>query len=266
LFVAVENFAKPVFAEQNFEAYDTYERAKTILRSIVSNDMSEYLKVLAIHDYLIYSSVYDFTTALSSNLRNRSNWANGPLLFNIGVSDGFAKAFSLLCGIEGIECHRIIGYKNGDLGYAWNKVGLDLNNDGIKEYYIIDIEADSPRYDVNNYEYVTHSYFLLSDLNYSTIEANRDIWPTTNTVDCYDLYDIDENGNDLYIQSMDELRVYLSYLVLNKNIMNGRDVKIIIEDVLLPRLAIEEVAVELGIILAKTPFQLYNNCYFIFVE
>lgn len=58
------------------------------------------------------------------------------------VCDGKSKAFVLMCGIEGITAVRISGKASSDGknfgGHAWNKVLLDLNGTGDKEWYFVD--------------------------------------------------------------------------------------------------------------------------------
>lgn len=81
------------------------------------------------------------------------------------VCDGKSKAFVLMCGIEGITAVRISGEASSDGknfgGHAWNKVLLDLNGTGDKEWYFVDTTWGDVGDDSK--EFLSHAYFLLSD-------------------------------------------------------------------------------------------------------
>ena len=81
------------------------------------------------------------------------------------VCDGKSKAFVLMCGIEGIAVVRISGKASSDGknfgGHAWNKVLLDLNGTGDKEWYFVDTTWGDVGDDSK--EFLSHAYFLLSD-------------------------------------------------------------------------------------------------------
>lgn len=184
LYKAVEWGYKPVFMGSQAENLkQIYDNAKDALSYIVSDEMSEYEKVHAIYDYIIYNVRYDHDCAnaedayVSGNLSlNEKMKYYGYYLEGIffdkfykkdmhAVCDGKSKAFVLMCGIEGITAVRISGKASSDGknfgGHAWNKVLLDLNGTGDKEWYFVDTTWG----DVgdNSKEFLSHAYFLLSD-------------------------------------------------------------------------------------------------------
>ena len=59
LFWAVEGGFTPI-PKANSRAYYVYEKAKEVLREIISDQMSDYEKALSIHDWLCYNHVYDY--------------------------------------------------------------------------------------------------------------------------------------------------------------------------------------------------------------
>lgn len=158
--------------------------------------MSEYEKVHAIYDYIIYNVRYDHDCANAQDKYNTNNallteeekrelqnlnlnekmkyygyYLEGIFLDKFykkdmhAVCDGKSKAFVLMCGIEGITAVRISGEASSDGknfgGHAWNKVLLDLNGTGDKEWYFVDTTWGDVGDDSK--EFLSHAYFLLSD-------------------------------------------------------------------------------------------------------
>ena len=160
-----------------------YDNAKDALSYIVSDEMSEYEKVHAIYDYIIYNVRYDHDCAnaedkyvsgnlsLNEKMKYYGYYLEGIFLNKFykkdmhAVCDGKSKAFVLMCGIEGITAVRISGEASSDGknfgGHAWNKVLLDLNGTGDKEWYFVDTTWGDVGDDSK--EFLSHAYFLLSD-------------------------------------------------------------------------------------------------------
>ena len=184
LYKAVAWGYKPVFmGAQADNLKQIYDNAKDALSYIVSDEMSEYEKVHAIYDYIIYNVRYDHDCAnaedkyvsgnlsLNEKMKYYGYYLEGIFLNKFykkdmhAVCDGKSKAFVLMCGIEGITAVRISGKASSDGqnfgGHAWNKVLLDLNGTGDKEWYFVDTTWG----DVgdNSKEFLSHAYFLLSD-------------------------------------------------------------------------------------------------------
>lgn len=184
LYKAVAWGYQPVFmGSQADNLKQIYDNAKDALSYIVSDEMSEYEKVHAIYDYIIYNVRYDHDCAnaedkyvsgnlsLNEKMKYYGYYLEGIFLDKFykkdmhAVCDGKSKAFVLMCGIEGITAVRISGEASSDGknfgGHAWNKVLLDLNGTGDKEWYFVDTTWG----DVgdNSKEFLSHAYFLLSD-------------------------------------------------------------------------------------------------------
>lgn len=193
LYKAVAWGYKPVFMGSQAENLkQIYDNAKDALSYIVSDDMSEYEKVHAIYDYIIYNVRYDHDCAnakdkyenrfdlsedereflsLNEKMKYYGYYLEGIFLNKFykkdmhAVCDGKSKAFVLMCGIEGITAVRISGKASSDGknpgGHAWNKVLLDLNGTGDKEWYFVDTTWGDVGDDSK--EFLSHAYFLLSD-------------------------------------------------------------------------------------------------------
>lgn len=184
LYKAVAWGYKPVFmGSQADNLQQIYDNAKDALSYIVSDEMSEYEKVHAIYDYIIYNVRYDHDCAnaedayvsgnlsLNEKMKYYGYYLEGIFLNKFykkdmhAVCDGKSKAFVLMCGIEGITAVRISGEATSDGknfgGHAWNKVLLDLNGTGDKEWYFVDTTWGDVGDDSK--EFLSHAYFLLSD-------------------------------------------------------------------------------------------------------
>ena len=184
LYKAVAWGYKPVFMGSQAENLkQIYDNAKDALSYIVSDEMSEYEKVHAIYDYIIYNVRYDHDCAnaedayvsgnlsLNEKMKYYGYYLEGIFLDKFykkdmhAVCDGKSKAFVLMCGIEGITAVRISGEASSDGknfgGHAWNKVLLDLNGTGDKEWYFVDTTWGDVGDDSK--EFLSHACFLLSD-------------------------------------------------------------------------------------------------------
>ena len=140
LWWAVEHGFRPVFAIENSDAERIYNKAKDVLRNIISKDMNDFEKALAIYEYIIYAVTYDNDTYANleamPSAENACYYLEGVFDYGRAVCDGKSKAFVLLCGIEGIDAVREFGYdERSNVGHAWNYVKID------GEWYCVDTTA-----------------------------------------------------------------------------------------------------------------------------
>lgn len=229
LYKAVAWGYKPVFmGSQADNLQQIYDNAKDALSYIVSDEMSEYEKVHAIYDYIIYNVRYDHDCAnaedkyvsgnlsLNEKMKYYGYYLEGIFLDKFykkdmhAVCDGKSKAFVLMCGIEGITAVRISGEATSDGknfgGHAWNKVLLDLNGTGDKEWYFVDTTWGDVGDDSK--EFLSHAYFLLSDdeVKYSHVEKQGHGYPKAEGK--FDYY-----AHETYTSSGTEY----NYVITNKN-------------------------------------------------
>lgn len=180
LFMVAQYGAKPVFLNEDDEGYsEEYEVAKTVynnareeLKTINnSNELSDYVKALNIYRYLCQNVVYDYVTYQYMNIKNDFSvytfgsyncfYLEGVFLDldnQYAVCDGLAKAYTLLCRIEGIPCVKVNGTVSGE-NHAWNKVGLEDDDEEVKWMYV-DTTWGVGTNNNEKQEYLTHSYFL----------------------------------------------------------------------------------------------------------
>ncbi len=169
LFMVVQYGKKPVFTK-NCVAKTIYDNAKTVLRKIIRNDMTDLEKVVAIFDWVQSTNVYDYELldytskegGLVTDVGHYKDFYLEGILYDLdnslAVCDGIAKTFTLLCNMEGIDSIKINGTAGGG-GHAWSKVKLD----GV--WYFVDATWADTKYE--NVEYSTHWYFLESDIRNS---------------------------------------------------------------------------------------------------
>lgn len=197
LYRAVSFGYKPIFMGDGAQKLqELYSKARDVLIKYISDDMTEVEKVAAIYDWIVYSVEYDHAVANFANSSNASGYnafyLEGVFDDNRAVCDGKSKAFALLCGMEGIRALRITGeaLTNGDYGgHAWNKVLVDADDDGEREWYVVDttwgdsaVQTSAGVWD----EYLTYSYFLRTDADIASTHRSDMEQPVADTV--YDTY------------------------------------------------------------------------------
>lgn len=190
LWWAVEQGYLPVFPIENTKAELLFERAKMILREIIVEGMTDYEKVISIYEYILNAVEYDhyaFDAAMETMAKgsyeeilalgqDKCYYLEGVFENGRAVCDGKAKAFVLLCGIEGIECVRVTGDAIEDgVGHAWNYVKIDYywylidttasdglyleeNADSIADYCDGDVEVPSYEYFLRSVDYLRGEY------------------------------------------------------------------------------------------------------------
>lgn len=230
LYKAVAWGYQPVFMGLQAEnLQQIYDNAKDALSYIVSDEMSEYEKVHAIYDYIIYNVRYDHDCAnaedkyvsgnlsLNEKMKYYGYYLEGIFLNKFykkdmhAVCDGKSKAFVLMCGIEGITAVRISGEATSDGknfgGHAWNKVLLDLNGTGDKEWYFVDTTWGDVGDDSK--EFLSHAYFLLSDEAVKNTHVEKQGHDYPKAEGKFDYY-----AHETYTSSGTEY----NYVITNKNL------------------------------------------------
>ncbi|MBQ7782896.1 MAG: hypothetical protein IJ368_02910 [Oscillospiraceae bacterium] len=133
------------------------EEAAAEIMQLVSRNMSDYEKVKIFHDYLVLN-------VESSTDNEFADSIYGALVEKKALCEGYAKAFSYLCNIAGIENMIVTGYT--DVDHMWNMVRID------DSWYHVDVGWDKPAAALaEKYpDMVMYQYFLADD---TVIENNR---------------------------------------------------------------------------------------------
>ncbi|MBN1891277.1 MAG: hypothetical protein JW780_00710 [Clostridiales bacterium] len=150
----------PVFSDP--EQAVLFELIENILAKQISEDMSDYEKVVVIHDYLVANSIYTETDTSDPSETDESEYlatALSVLRDGKGQCQGYSEAFAAIMIMSGVET-RIISGKAFDsemrfMPHAWNQVKLD----GV--WYHVDVTWDDPLPDTGGD--VLHTYLFRSD-------------------------------------------------------------------------------------------------------
>ena len=273
LFMAVQYGARPVFTDSNSVAARVYNNAREVLKEINnSDDLTDYQKALNIYTYLGNNVKYDYvlyqymTAKRDFSIRSFGNFSafylEGVFLDlenQYAVCDGLAKAYTLLCRIEGIECFKVNGEvitnrnpnPDREVGenHAWNKVkiGKDENyNITSDTWSIVDVtwgsvlvsESALSAQESTKQQVLSYLYFLISEedlvssdlTKYTRKISFNGIEAITTAVTKYKhtFYYEGENtenktSNDFYIENLSELQNIMKYAE-NKMKESGEEV------------------------------------------
>lgn len=247
LFMVVQSGAKPKFVEGESDvASIVYQNAREVLKQINNSDnLSDYEKALNIYRYIVSNVVYDhvlyeyMTLTNDFSVRSFGDYSAFHLegVFydfdnvngHFAVCDGLAKAYALMCNIEGIECVKVNGYIIAQGNHAWNKIYLEEESEYNLDagWYYVDTTWGEGSYSeldyfgdgTQEYQFLTHNYFLVKqDYSERVIEYEYELdMPEGATAGTYDYYketNIGE-GIDLYIDSDEDLTKTLEFVKNN---------------------------------------------------
>lgn len=227
LYMAVELGFKPS-PTANSSAERIYDEAKKVLRKIVNDQMSDYMKYVSIFEWVAKNVVYDYDSLQKSNsligtdeyatlYAYRCFYLEGVFIDKLAVCNGLSKAISLMCNMEGIDCNKIIGADNKGGAHAWNKVKID----GI--WYVSDITWANVLHKSQGIEYLSHEYMLMSESvsNVNRVEtASRGLGDYVYATENFDYYTTTtyyHNGKliDRYVTNDEELKELCEYVATN---------------------------------------------------
>lgn len=143
--------------ENQGKAKELYDVVASIIYSQIHDDMTDYEKELALHDYLVLHCKY--SENITQDVKSDIYRAYGALVDGDAVCNGYAEAMQLLLRCVGIESQFVVGYgqtANGEwIEHAWNLVNLDGT------WYHLDATWDDPA--PNQDGVVIHPYFNVTD-------------------------------------------------------------------------------------------------------
>ena len=138
--------------ETETKAKELYNVLDEILRTQITDGMTDYEKELALHDYLVTHCIY--SEDVVQQTENDIYRAYGALVNQDAVCNGYAEAMQLLLLCAGINTRFVIGTADG-VDHAWNLVELD------GKWYHLDTTWDDPKPDQG--ENTVHPYFNVTD-------------------------------------------------------------------------------------------------------
>ncbi|NBC72630.1 S-layer homology domain-containing protein [Paenibacillus sacheonensis] len=145
--------AKPVVIKDE-RARKVDEQARAILAAIIQPSMTDFERELAIHDYIVLHTAYDYANFQRGTVPADSYTMYGLLTNGIAVCQGYAYTAQLLLRMAGIEAYYVRGSAN-DGPHAWNKVKIG------DAYYNLDVTWDDPVPDQEGR--LAYGYFNVTD-------------------------------------------------------------------------------------------------------
>ena len=113
-----------------------------IIESYIRDDMSDYDKELAIHDWIIDWVSYDeesISNAPDASPDPNNNNPYGAIFSQVSICSGYTSTFQLFMDMLGIECITVNGIYTATGGeHAWNMVRIDGN------WYCVDVTWNDP--------------------------------------------------------------------------------------------------------------------------
>lgn len=179
------------------------DKAKNILQAVIKEDMTDYEKEKAIHDYIVSCGEYGY---IKGKDNAQSYRAYGILVKGKGVCQAYAEATQLLLRLAGVKSRMIVGIdKEKGENHAWNLVKLD------GEWYHLDVTWDDPTPDKEGR--VLYTYFNLDDEQMAKDhEWDTNIYPEAKG-ETYHYYK--EEG--IYFETQEEAEEYIKDLVLTEH-------------------------------------------------
>lgn len=118
------------------------DAAKDVIASEISDDMSDYEKELAIHDFITGWSRFDYSVfgrSAADGFTDGSDTPYGVLIDRSAMCHGYSSTFQLFMDMLDIECMTVFGIPGSNgVEHSWNMVKLD------GEWYCVDCAWDDP--------------------------------------------------------------------------------------------------------------------------
>ena len=213
LWYVIEHGYRPLCVSGS-PAETAYNKAKTALRRIITDDMTDETKLRAIYEWLIFNVDYDNKALVyaesvgnsSADLRKYKSWAlEGVFDDGVAVCEGYAKSFITMAKIEGIPAIYVTGN-----GHAWNRVMVN------GKWYGFDATHGNPKIS-DTEEGFTYTSFLFTDANKTGKGYSSEDFKEFAAVTEYNYYETVSFGDegqefDLYVNDIAELNRLLSYV------------------------------------------------------
>lgn len=133
------------------------QSCRDLLGEIITEEMSDYEKELAVHDWMIAWAEYDQAALSSLPGAQPTPDSDNPYGFFTGraaICTGYTSTFQLLMDLLDIECVTVEGTAyNGTEDHAWNMVRLD------GDWYCVDVTWDDPVSSAPVSPAAAHMYF-----------------------------------------------------------------------------------------------------------
>lgn len=144
-------------------AAELVEAAQTILKSIVDDTMTDRQIAYRVYRWLVENAAYDYNGDRQASrsldaaykpdmipARIASFRAEGPLLYGVGVCFGYAKAASVLLGLEGLDVTKVVSFAiKGYLEYVGGRAWAFGDTIEVHSYNYIRIDGYDYLFDLS---------------------------------------------------------------------------------------------------------------------
>lgn len=133
------------------------EKCREVLGELITGDMTDFQKELAVHDWIVEHGSYDQTVHNNPVHSGRTGYRDpyGILVGGYGNCLGYSTTFQLLMDLCDVECITVVGAAFDSLeSHAWNMVKLD------GEWYCVDVTWDDPTVGNGNINSVGHHRYF----------------------------------------------------------------------------------------------------------
>ena len=144
-------------------AAELVEAAQTILKSIVDDTMTDRQIAYRVYRWLVENAAYDYNGDRQASrsldaaykpdmipARMASFRAEGPLLYGVGVCFGYAKAASVLLGLEGLDVTKVVSFAiKGYLEYVGGRAWAFGDTIEVHSYNYIRIDGYDYLFDLS---------------------------------------------------------------------------------------------------------------------
>ncbi len=136
---------------------EIYDKASEVISGIITEDMSDFEKELAVHDWIVYNCTYDKKAlgVLGGYSENSDN-PYGVLYNGQAICKGYTSSFQMFMDMLEIPCLTVYASANGGEEHAWNMVKIE------NEWYYVDVTWDDPVPDYDG-RLVVHDYFNVTE-------------------------------------------------------------------------------------------------------
>lgn len=137
---------------------EVFNECKKVIKEVITDDMTDYEKELAIHDYLVSWANYDENALIyTGKYTPYADTPYGLLINKNAICLGYSTTFKLFMDILDIECVIVKGsaYDTKE-NHAWNLVKLD------NDWYAVDVTWDDPVGSFSDSN-ISHYFFNVTD-------------------------------------------------------------------------------------------------------
>ncbi|MBR5578733.1 MAG: chitobiase/beta-hexosaminidase C-terminal domain-containing protein [Lachnospiraceae bacterium] len=173
-----------------------FEQAVEDALLVIEPGMTDLEKAIALHDYIILNTAYDYDSLLANNVPKVSYSAYGVLVNGVAVCNGYALAYKYLCELQGIECLMVT---SDSMNHAWNLIKLG------DHYYHVDATWDDPTRDLLGR--VRHFYMFSSDASFQQDKEHYG-WQVMKNASMADIKATDTTYDNYYWLTINSQMIY----------------------------------------------------------